>query len=182
MTSYEIHTLVDSQVQKTRIPITSKVMINDITAKSKDSLEDWFWFKPYTYDWFLFFWQISPNEINLFIIQNTNTKSQKNMNPDNNSFHHCGILFSFSWLKVNKFQNENMKSSHCPKYERKNLKNSALSVQGRIFQIFRSYFGQWDDSIFSFWNFLTFTQSVNAKKISKPMRSIQILNAGSVAK
>ena len=39
---------------------------------------------------------------------------------------------------------------------KKNLKNSALSVQGRIFQIFRSYFGQWDDSIFSFWNFLTF--------------------------
>ena len=37
----------------------------------------------------------------------------------------------------------------------KNLKNSALSVQGRIF---RSYFGQWDDSIFSFWNFLTFSR------------------------
>ena len=44
------------------------------------------------------------------------------------------------WVNVNKFQNENMKSSHCPKYERK---------KGRIFQIFRSYFGQWDDSIFS---------------------------------
>ena len=28
-----------------------------------------------------------------------------------------------SGLKVNKFQNENMKSSHCSKYERKNLKN-----------------------------------------------------------
>ena len=26
-------------------------------------------------------------------------------------------------LKVNKFQNENMKLSHCPKYERKNLGN-----------------------------------------------------------
>ena len=59
-------------------------------------------------------------------------------------------------LKVNKFQNENMKSSHCLKYERKNLKNSAQSVQGRNFQIFRSYFGQREDSIFSFWNFLTF--------------------------
>ena len=80
-------------------------------------------------------------------------------------------------LKVNKFQNENMKSSHCPKhewkilgngttpnfhseisrplalclkYEQKKLKNSALSVQGRIFQIFCSCFGQWDDYIFSF--------------------------------
>ena len=41
-------------------------------------------------------------------------------------------------------------------YERKNLKNSAQSVQGRNFQIFRSYFGQQEDSIFSFWNFLTF--------------------------
>ena len=51
---------------------------------------------------------------------------------------------------VSKFQNENMKSSHCPKYERKNLKNSALSIQGKIFQIFRSYFGQCDDFILSF--------------------------------
>ena len=65
--------------------------------------------------------------------------------------------YSFSVsIKVNKFQNENMKSSHCPKYERKNLKNSALSIQGRIFQIFRSYFGQSDNIIFSFRNFLTF--------------------------
>ena len=38
-----------------------------------------------------------------------------------------------------------MKSSHCPKYERKNLKNSALSIQGKNFQIFRPYFGQCDD-------------------------------------
>ena len=43
------------------------------------------------------------------------------------------------YVKVSKFQNGNMKSSHCPKYERKNLKNSALSIQGRIFQNFRSY-------------------------------------------
>ena len=49
-----------------------------------------------------------------------------------------------------------MKSSHCPKYERKNLKNSALSIQDKIFQIFCSYFGQCDDFIFSFWNLLTF--------------------------
>ena len=53
-------------------------------------------------------------------------------------------------VKVRNFQNENIKSSHCPKYEQKKLKNSAPSVQGRIFQTFRSYFGQWDDSIFSF--------------------------------
>ena len=55
-----------------------------------------------------------------------------------------------SAVKVSKFQNENMKSSHCPKYEQKNLKISVLSVQDRIFQIFRSFFGQWDDSIISF--------------------------------
>ena len=63
-----------------------------------------------------------------------------------------GAKFWISWkrLKVSKFQNENMKSSHFPKSERKNLKNSALSIQGRIFQIFRSNFGQWDDFIFSF--------------------------------
>ena len=39
-------------------------------------------------------------------------------------------------LKVSKFQKENMKSSHFPKFERKNLKNSVLSIQDRIFQIF----------------------------------------------
>ena len=49
-------------------------------------------------------------------------------------------LLRHSLLKVRKFQNENMKSSHCPKYERKNLKNSALSIQGRIFQIFSFIF------------------------------------------
>ena len=38
-------------------------------------------------------------------------------------------------VKVNKFQNENMKSSHCPKYEQKKLKNSALGIQGGFFQI-----------------------------------------------
>ena len=53
-------------------------------------------------------------------------------------------------LKVSKFQNENMKPLHCPKYERKNLKNSALSIQGKNFQIFRPYFGQCDDFILSF--------------------------------
>ena len=56
----------------------------------------------------------------------------------------------FLFLKVMKSQNEYMKSSHCPKYERKNLKNSALSIQGKNFQIFRSYFGQCDDFILSF--------------------------------
>ena len=35
-------------------------------------------------------------------------------------------------LKVRKFQNENMKS-HCPKYERKNQKNSALKIFKKIF-------------------------------------------------
>ena len=30
-----------------------------------------------------------------------------------------------------------------------------------FFKLFRSYFGQWDDSIFSFWNLLTFTTKAN---------------------
>ena len=59
-----------------------------------------------------------------------------------------------------------MKLLHCPKYEQKNLKNSAQSVQGRNFQIFRSYFGQREDSIFSFWNFLTFTILSKCRAIS----------------
>ena len=66
----------------------------------------------------------------------------------------------FKWLlKVSKFQNENMKWSHCPKYERKNLKNSVLSIQDKNFQNFSSYFGQCDDFILSFWNLLTFRHS-----------------------
>ena len=53
-----------------------------------------------------------------------------------------------------------MKSSHCPKYERKNLKNSVLSIQDKIFQNFCSYFGQCNNFIFSFWNFLTFSYQI----------------------
>ena len=53
----------------------------------------------------------------------------------------CSSKFGILLVKVRKFQNENMKSSHFPKYEQKSLKNSALSVQGRMFQIFCSYFG-----------------------------------------
>ena len=68
------------------------------------------------------------------------------------------------YLKVKKFQNEDMKSSHYPKYERKNLKKSALicpfasfskkalnsfiSIQVVFFKKIRSYFGQCDDFIF----------------------------------
>ena len=48
-------------------------------------------------------------------------------------------------LKVRKFQNENMKSSHCPKYEWKKLKNSALSFRAGIFKFFQLYFWQCDD-------------------------------------
>ena len=54
-----------------------------------------------------------------------------------------------------------MKSANCPKYEQKNLKNSALSIQDKNFQIFRSYFGQCDDFIHSFWNLLTFRLGLN---------------------
>ena len=38
------------------------------------------------------------------------------------------VYFAELVLKVRKFQNENMESSHCPKYERINLKNSALNT------------------------------------------------------
>ena len=37
------------------------------------------------------------------------------------------MISKSSLLKVRKFQNENLKSSHCPKYEQINLKNSALT-------------------------------------------------------
>ena len=63
-----------------------------------------------------------------------------------------------------------MKSSHCPKYEQKNLKNSALSIQGKKFQIFRSYFGQCNDFIFSFWNFLTFRIHRKVSLRSHPLK------------
>ena len=39
----------------------------------------------------------------------------------------------------------------------KKLKNSALNFKAEFFKFFRSYFGQCDDFIFSFWNFLTFS-------------------------
>ena len=53
-------------------------------------------------------------------------------------------------LKVRKFQNENMKSSHCPKYERKNLKNSALGIQSNIFKFFVHILGNATTSYFHF--------------------------------
>ena len=59
-------------------------------------------------------------------------------------------------VKVRKFWNENMKSSHYPKHERKCLKNSALkTLRAEFFKFSRWYFGQHDDFIFSFLNFLT---------------------------
>jgi hypothetical protein len=39
------------------------------------------------------------------------------------------MKWSLPSLKVRKCQNENMKSSYCPKYERKKLKNSALKFR-----------------------------------------------------
>ena len=52
-----------------------------------------------------------------------------------------------------------------------NLKNSALSIQGRIFQIFRSYFGQCDDFIFSFWNLLTFSVTYPTRLLSTYLKN-----------
>ena len=49
-----------------------------------------------------------------------------------------------------------MKSSHCPKYERNTWKNLPWILRAEFFKFFRSYFGQWDVFIFSFWNLLTF--------------------------
>jgi hypothetical protein len=59
-------------------------------------------------------------------------------------------------LKVRKFQNENMESSRCPKYERKIWKFLPWTLWAEFFKFFCSYFGQCDDFIFSFWNLLTF--------------------------
>ena len=39
-------------------------------------------------------------------------------------------------VKVRKFQNEYMESSHCPKYEQKKLKNSALDFRAEFFNFF----------------------------------------------
>ena len=74
-----------------------------------------------------------------------------------NLWHLC-YLSGNVLLKVRKFQNENMKSSNCPKYERKKFEKFCPKYyKGRIFQIFfGSYFRQCHDFKFSFWNFLTF--------------------------
>ena len=45
-------------------------------------------------------------------------------------------------LKVRKFQNENMDSSHCPNYERKIWKILSWTLMAEFFKKFRSYFGQ----------------------------------------
>ena len=60
-------------------------------------------------------------------------------------------------LKVNKFQNEFMKSSFLPKYEQKIVRTSALTSQGRNPDNFCYYFGRNDEFINSFWKLLTFT-------------------------
>ena len=55
-------------------------------------------------------------------------------------------FFLTETLKVSQFQNEFMKSSFLPKYERKIVKISALTTQGRNPDNFSSYFGRNDDS------------------------------------
>ena len=49
-----------------------------------------------------------------------------------------------------------MKLSHCPKYEWKIWKTLPWILGAEFFKFFRSYFGQCDDFISSFWNLLTF--------------------------
>ena len=43
------------------------------------------------------------------------------------------------WSKVRKFQNKNMKSLNCQKYERKNLKNSVLNHRAVFFKFLRLF-------------------------------------------
>ena len=43
---------------------------------------------------------------------------------------------------------------------RENYKNSVLNFRAEIFEFFRSYFWQCDNFIFSFWNFLTFSEDI----------------------
>ena len=76
------------------------------------------------------------------------------------SFEVCLGLF----IKVRKFQNENMRSSHRTKYEQKNSKNSALKFRAEFFQSFHSYFEQCYDFIISFWNFLTFKGTIKCRR------------------
>ena len=70
-------------------------------------------------------------------------------------------LFKIIWpllvtavTKGQKFHNENMISSHCPKYEWKIWKLLPWMLETEFFKFFCSHFGQWADFIFSFWNFL----------------------------
>ena len=76
--------------------------------------------------------------------------------------------FKMFWsvLKVSKFQNENLKSSHCPKFERKIWKILSWILRTEFFKFFRSDFGKCDDFIFCFWDLLTFSLS-KAKKMNK---------------
>ena len=61
-----------------------------------------------------------------------------------------------NFLKVSEFQNEFMKISFLPKYERKNSA-PVLWRKAEILTIFLSYFGRNNNFINSFWNLLTFS-------------------------
>ena len=50
--------------------------------------------------------------------------------------HYRGPPLVWSPLKVSKFQNENMKSSHCPKYERKKSEKFCPKYSGQKFSKF----------------------------------------------
>ena len=71
-----------------------------------------------------------------------------------------GVLKTSLLLKVSKFQNEFMKSSFLPKYERNIVRISTLCsvpyYRAEILTIFCWYFGRNDDFINSFWDLLTF--------------------------
>ena len=82
-----------------------------------------------------------------------------------------------SRLKVSQFQNEFMKSSFLPKYERKITRISALCSEAHyraeILTIFCSYFGRNNDFINSFCNLLTFKH----KHISRSLKRLVILTS-----
>ena len=52
------------------------------------------------------------------------------------SFHSYWIWNILTFLKVRKFQNENMESSHCPKYERKIWKILPWTLRAEFFKFF----------------------------------------------
>ena len=106
--------------------------------------------------WMEFWGGIQAMETMLFTIDHINKQPWWIKNITLGKY--ISVFRSMMGLKVRKIQNVNMKSSHCPKYERNFLKNSEKFEKfcTEFFKYFRSYFGHCDYFISTFWNFLTF--------------------------